>query len=163
MAINDTNTVLWYFKSGKAWSRNSNAKWTKYRDIEMQIIEEAYQQGKSEVLLDRYRIDLKVLIQFNRANPSKQRPVRRQLGSQRQECLREERFYSPPLHTSTPSYGKTFAWCPFLDEWLKSSAGKKALLDFSSAIDACINGIVEEAEKHQSNSKTEAQWMIEQL
>jgi hypothetical protein len=163
MAINDTNTVLWYFKSGKAWSRHSNAKWTKYRDIEMQIIEEAYQQGKSEVLLDKYRIDLKILIQFHRANPSKQRPVRRQLGSQRQECLREERFYSPPLLTSTPSYGQAFAWCPFLDEWLKSSAGRKALSDFSSSIDACINGIVEEAGKHQSDSKTEAQWMVEQL
>jgi hypothetical protein len=163
MATTDIDTAFWYFKSGDPWSQQPNDEWTKYRDIEMQIIEEAYQKGKSEVLLDKYRINLKSLMQFNRADSSKQRPVRRQLGSKRQECLREERFCSPPPLASAPSYGKLQEWCPFLTEWLKSSAGKKALMDFSSAIDACIDGIMKEAERHQSNSKTEAQWMIEQL
>ncbi|CAF4405353.1 unnamed protein product, partial [Rotaria magnacalcarata] len=46
----------------------------------MQIIEEAYQQGKPEVLLDKYRINLKEFIQVNRTNSSKQHPVRRQIG-----------------------------------------------------------------------------------
>ncbi|CAF2697430.1 unnamed protein product [Rotaria sp. Silwood2] len=159
----DSPTVFWYFKNGDVWYDKSSAEWVKYRDIEMQIIEEAYRQGKSEVLLDKYRIDLKEFIQFNRTNPSKQRPVRRQTGCKVQECLREERFNSLPLLTSTPSYGKALAWCPFLSEWLKSSAGKKAVLDFQSAIDACIDGILQEAVKHQSDSETEAQWMAEQL
>jgi hypothetical protein len=163
MMKSDSDAAFWYFKNGDPWSQESNGEWVKYRDIEMQIIEEAYQQGKPEVLLDRYRINLKEFVQFNRADSSKQCPVRRQAGSKRQDCLREERFCSPPLLTSTPSYGKASAWCPFLAEWHKSSAGKKALLDFSSSIDACINGILQEANKHQSNSETEAQWMVEQL
>jgi hypothetical protein len=163
MPTNDTDMVFWYFKNGDPWSQEPNDEWVKYRDIEMQIIEEAYQQKKAEVLLDQYRIDLKELIQFNRSDSSKQRPVRRQLGCKRQECLREERFFSPSLLATTPSYGKALAWCPFLTEWLKSPAGKKTLIDFSSSIDACINGILEEAKKHESNSETEAQGMVEQL
>jgi hypothetical protein len=163
MSTIDSNTVFWYFKNGDVWSPESNAEWVKYRDIEMEIIEEAYQQGKSEVLLDRYRIDLKEFIQFNRTDSSKQRPVRRQVGCNWKECLREERFCSPPLLTSTPSYGKALSWCPFLAEWLKLPAGKKAMIDFSSSIDACINGILEEAVKHQSNSETEANKMAEKL
>ena len=163
MTTKDNHTVFWYFKGGNPWSEEGNNEWIKYRDIEMQIIEEAYQQGKREVLLDKYRIDLKELLQFNRADSSKQRPVQRQLGFERQECLREERFCSPPLLVSTPSYGQALAWCPFLTEWLKSSAGRRAILDFSTSIDACINGILEEAKKHQSNSEKEANWMAEQL
>ncbi|CAF4086464.1 unnamed protein product [Rotaria magnacalcarata] len=163
MNTSDSITVFWYFKNGDVRNANSNIEWVKYRDIEMQIIEEAYQQGKPEVLLDKYRIDLKECIQFNRTNSSKQRPVRRQIGCKIQECLREERFNSPLLRTSTPSYGNALAWCPFLTEWLKSSAGKKAVLDFPSAIDACIDGILQEAVKSQSDSVTEAQWMVEQL
>ena len=119
MTKSNSDTVFWYFKNGDPWSQESDSEWIKYRDIEMQIIEEAYQQGKSEVLLDKYRINLKEFIQFNRNNSSKQRPVRRQIGSKRQECLREERFCSPPLLTSTSSYGKALAWCPFLTEWHK--------------------------------------------
>ncbi|CAF4868956.1 unnamed protein product [Rotaria sp. Silwood1] len=163
MNTSDSTIVFWYFKNGDVWNDNSNIEWVKYRDIEMQIIEEAYQQEKPEVLLDKYRIDLKEFIQFNRTNSSQQRPVRRQIGCKIQECLREERFNSSPLLTSTPSYGKALAWCPFLTEWLKSSAGRKAVLDFPSAIDACIDGILQEAVKHQSDSETEAQWMVEQL
>ncbi|CAF1083678.1 unnamed protein product [Rotaria sordida] len=163
MNTNGSNTVFWYFKNGDVWCDKSDAEWVKYRDIEMQIIEEAYQQGKSEVLLDKYRIDLKEFIQFNRTDSLKQRPVRRQVGCKVQECLREERFCSPSFLTSTPSYGKALAWCPFLTEWLKSPAGRKAALNFPSAIDACINGILQEAIKHQSNSEAEAKWMVDQL
>ncbi|CAF5161363.1 unnamed protein product, partial [Rotaria magnacalcarata] len=52
MNTSDSITVFWYFKNGNVWNANSNIEWVKYRDIEMQIIEEAYQQGKPEVLLD---------------------------------------------------------------------------------------------------------------
>ena len=129
----------------------------------MQIIEEAFQQGKSHILLDKYRIDLKEFIQFKRSDSSKQRSVRRQEGSDQQECLREDRFFSPPTLRSAPSHRKAHAWCPFLNDWLKLPAGWKALFDFRSAIDICINGIIEEAVKHESDSETEAKWMAEKL
>ena len=165
MAEGHSNMACWSFKGNNPWLQDSGTEWVPYRDIEMQIIEEAYQQGKLEVLLDNYRIDLKEFLQFKRTDASKQRPVRRRLGDNQQECLREARFYSTPPHSSPPpsSYGKASAWCPFLTEWLKLPAGKKAVLNFPSAIDACIDGIREEAARHQSNSITEAQWMIEQL
>ena len=163
MAAKSTEVVFWYFKSGDPWSTESNNEWIEYRDIEMEVIEDAYQQGKSEVLLDRYRIDFKELVQFNRTDASKQRPVKRELGTNRQECLRKTRFFSPTPLASTPSYGKFQAWCPFLTKWLESSAGKKALIDFPSAIDACINGILEEAKKHQNNDETEANRMADLL
>ena len=161
--IRNRDVVFWYFKGGDPWSQESDNEWIKYRDIEMQIIEEGYQQGKREVLLDKYRIDLKELIQFDRTDSSKQRPVRRQSGSEREECLREERFSSPPPLASTPSYGKYQAWCPFLAKWLESLMGKKVLVNFPLSIDACIDGILEEAKKNQSDSETEANWMTEQL
>lgn len=163
MATSDAEVALWYFKSGNSWSAEPNDEWTKYRDIEMQIIEEAFQQGKTEVILDKYRIDLKELIQFNRINSSKQRPVKRELGCSRIECLREERFHAPQASTPISPYGNVVAWCPFLTEWFESPAGKRALVDFTSAIDLCISGVLEEATKHNSNSKTEAQWMADQL
>ncbi|CAF1026547.1 unnamed protein product [Adineta steineri] len=163
MATSDTTIAFWYFKNGHVWSQEDTCEWIKYRDIEMQIIEEAYQQGKSEVLLDKYIINLKQFIQFNRLNLSKQRPVKRQLGCKQQQCLREERFFSPSLLSSASSYGNALAWCPFLIEWLKLPDGKRTILDFSSCIDICINGIIEEARKHQSNSETEAKWIAEQL
>ena len=163
MATSGVDQALWYFKSGNSWSTKPNDEWTKYRDIEIQIIEEAFRQEKTEVLLDKYRIDLKELIQFNRINSSKQRPVRRQLGCSRIECLREERFHAPHAFTSGSTYGNVVAWCPFLTKWFESPPGKRALVDFSSAIDLCINGILEEAKRHNSNSETEAQWMADQL
>jgi hypothetical protein len=163
MATINIEIVFWYFKSGDPWSEGSDTEWTKYRDIEMQIIEHAYKEEKCEILLDKYRIDFKQLIQFNRADSSKQRPVRREIGCQRQDCLREERFSSPLVLTSAPSYGTAHAWCPFLTEWLKLPAGKKALLNFSSSIDMCVDGILQEATKHQSASLAEANWMVEQL
>ena len=163
MSQNDIDIAFWYFRGRDPWSEESNNEWIKYRDIEMQIIEEAYQQGKSEVFLDQYRIDLKELIQFNRTDSSKQRSVRRQLGSHQDECLREQRFYTTSLLTSKSTYGNALAWCPFLAKWLESSAGRKSILDFSSSIDACIDGILEEAKKDDSDSETEANWMAEQL
>ena len=160
------NAVCWSFQSGRLWSSEQNEdSWINYRDIEMQLIEEAYQKGQREVLLDKYRLDLKEFLQYNQFNVSKQRPIRRVSGEHRQECLREERFFSPPLlsSSSSPSYGKASAWCPFLTQWLKTSAGKRALLNFPSCIDACIKGIRLEADQHKSNSESEARWMIERL
>jgi hypothetical protein len=159
----ETGIVQWYYGNKDERSDERIIEWVKYRDIEMEIIEIAYQRRKSEVCLDKYRIDLNKFIQFNRADSTQQFPVKRQTNCRREDCLREERFFSQPSLTSTPSYGSAQAWCPFLSAWLNTPAGKKALFDFSSAIDACIDGILQEAARHCSDSETEAKWMVEQL
>ena len=72
-------------------------------------------------------------------------------------------IFSPPTLRSAPSHRDEQAWCPFLNEWFKLPVGPKALLDFRWANDLCINGIIEEAVKHESDSETEAKWMAEKL
>ena len=77
------------------------------------------------------------------------------------DSLREERFYSIPSLSSLPSYGRASAWCPFLTAWLKSSAGRKAVLNHSSCLEMCIKGIRLEAARHASESEAES--MINRL
>ena len=162
MATN-VSIVQWYFGNRSEQSEERLIEWIKYRDIEIEIIEAAYQQRKSEVYLDRYRIDFNSLLQYDRFNSAQQCPVKRQTDCRREDCLREERFFSPPPLTATPSYGSAQAWCPFLSAWQNTRAGKKTLLDFSSSIDACAEGILHEAACTASDSITEANWMVEQL
>ncbi|CAF1230185.1 unnamed protein product [Didymodactylos carnosus] len=80
------DVVYWYFKSDvDPWSTTAN-EWTTYSDVEMTIIEEAYQEDKNEILLDQYKIDLKNLIQTKLSDKTKQRPIRREVnGCKRQE------------------------------------------------------------------------------
>jgi hypothetical protein len=116
--ITDTGIVQWYYGNQDERSEERIIEWIKYRDIEMEIIEIAYQQSKSEVSLGKYRIDLNKSIQFNRADSTEQYPIKRQTDCRREDYLREERFFSQPSLTSSPSYGSAQAWCPFLSAWL---------------------------------------------
>jgi hypothetical protein len=163
MMKTDKTAVFWYFQSGNSSSDESNTEWVKYRDIEIEIIEDVYQEGKTEVFLDAYRIDLKKFIQVSESDPTQQCHVRRDMDCRLEENLREERFCSELVLASPQSYGSVQAWCTFLITWLDSTAGKRALVDFFSAIDSCADGILEEAIKSNSNSITEAKWMAKLL
>jgi hypothetical protein len=166
-------TVLWYYKSNvnpwvDASTTDSNLiEWTKYRDVEIDLIEEAYRENKPYVLLDRYRVDFKYFIQIKLNDETKQRPVKRETNSTRKECLRESRFgLTLPLasvSSSISSYNHHDAWCPFLTAWFNSSSGKQTFLDFPKCIEACAQGIVREAALHDSNSNAEAAYMAEKI
>jgi hypothetical protein len=165
-------TVIWYYKSNNnPWPNvlpmdSGIPEWSKYRDLEIDLIEEGYQENKSYVLLDRYRVDFKNLIQINLNDETRQRPIKRETDSNRLECLRENRFGSILAVTpikSTTSYGAFDSWCPFLTAWLNSSSGKRAFLHFPNCIEACAQGIVQEAALHDSNSETEAAYMAEKI
>ena len=142
--------------------RNRLHGWIQHRNIETQIIETAYQERRSEVVLEQIRIDFEKCMQCNQSNPQEQCLVISQSDCRGGANLREERFYSEIISTAN-SYGSAQAWCPFLDAWLNSSAGKKALVNYSSAIDACIEGILHEAKQDRSSKEAEVKWMIEQL
>ena len=134
-------TVFWYYKSNvNPWPNLSTTnfhllEWTKYRDLEIDLIEEAYQKNQPYVLLDRYRIDFEHLIQIKLNDETKQRPIKREIGSNHIKCLRENRFCSTLPVTSPPSsassYGNFDLWCPFLTAWFKTPSGKRAFLPFS--------------------------------
>ncbi|CAF1130071.1 unnamed protein product [Adineta steineri] len=166
--------ICWYYKSNiNPWPNISTTdinqkEWSKYRDIEIDLIEEAYQKNESYVLLDRYRIDLKQFIQIKLTDETKQRPIKRQTDSTKKECLREYRFGSSiPLISdrslASLSYGSSDCWCPFLTAWLKSSAGQQAFIHFSKCIEACAQGIVREAALYGNHSNAEAAYMAEKI
>lgn len=167
-----TNEIaIWYFKSNASpWPNISTTdsnpiEWAKYRDVEIDLIEEAYKEKKSSVLLDRYRIDFNHFIQINIKDETKQRPIKRETLTNRNECLRANRFGSA-LSVDSPSstvLGSFDSWCPFLTAWLNSPSGKRSVLDFSKCIQACAEGIVREAAVHGSHSNTEAAHMAERI
>ena len=164
-------TVIWYFNSNKnPWPDRTTAdsnsiEWTKYRDVEIDLIEEAYQEKKSYVLLDRYRIDFAHFIQISLADETKQRPIKRETCNSRIECLRENRFGSTLTIESAPSIslGRFDSWCPFLTAWFSCPFGKRAITDFTKCIEACAQGIVKEAVLHDSHSRAEAAYMAEKI
>ncbi|CAF2458972.1 unnamed protein product [Rotaria sp. Silwood2] len=165
-----SESIAWYYQSDvNPWPNtstiDSNLKqWTKYRDIEIDLIEEGYQEKKSYAILDRYRIDFKHLIQINLNDETKQRPVKREANFNRIECLRENRFGSTiPIMSSSSSYGNFDSWCPFLTAWLNSSSGKQTFVHFPKCIEKCAQGIIKEAALHDSHSNVEAAYMAEKL
>jgi hypothetical protein len=88
----------WYWNSAPdPWSAEEQEIWTKYTDVENEIIEDAYREKKNYVEIDgNYIIDLKQLIQ-QKVNSNKQRPINRIQFDPNQSSfsLREERFSSP--------------------------------------------------------------------
>ncbi|UJR08282.1 hypothetical protein I4U23_012554 [Adineta vaga] len=173
MEIEKNEVVFWYFKSNvNPWpniqnNESSLSDWTKYGDIETKIIEEAFQQKRTGVALDEYRIDFEHLIQVDLTDESKQRPVKRQLGDSQQMCKREHRFSSNIATISSDirsvSFGAPDAWCPFLNEWLKTSSGSRAFIDVSICTEECAKGIEREALLHHNNSKAIAAYMAEKI
>jgi hypothetical protein len=164
-----SETVFWYYKSKvNPWPNtltndSSATEWTKYRDLEIDLIEEAYQNNKPYVLLDRYRIDFNHFIQINLDDDTKQRPIKRETSSNRIECLRENRFGSKLPITSSSLYGRSDAWCPFLTTWFDTPSGKRTFVHFPDCIEACAQGLIREAALHDSHSNAEAAYMAEKL
>ncbi|CAF1186162.1 unnamed protein product [Adineta steineri] len=69
------------------------------------MIEEAYLEKKGVVVLDDYRISFDRFIQMSNKNINNQRPVKRMSTDQNDEChLRQERFFSLPIHPKAPFY-----------------------------------------------------------
>ena len=163
MAEKFEQKAVWLFKSIDESVLRGDEVWIKFRDIEMEIIEDAYRKGKSDIALDNYRIDFEESVQIDKKDSTKKQLVERVLMYEDQHYLRECRFRTPPSFTMAPSYGKLKEWCPFLSAWLKTPMGMKSLIKFETIIDACIEGILKEAELHESHSMTEANWMVEQL
>lgn len=162
--------VAWYYSANvDPWPNTAAAEkaWTRYRDVEIDLIEEAYQEKRSSVLLDRYRIDFDEFLQVRRDDETKQRPVKRETSSTAQQCLREYRFGSTLATSTAPSsassFGNSDVWCPFLNAWLRSPAGRKGFFQLPTCLEACAQGIIREAVLHCSNSNTEAAFMAEKI
>ncbi|CAF1016755.1 unnamed protein product [Didymodactylos carnosus] len=97
----DQKRAQWYWKSNSdPWSVNKKEEWTKYSDIESEIIEEASNEKTKTKLveLDNYWINLNDYIQINKYDKSKQRQIKRVLINRNEnQGLREERFFHPQV------------------------------------------------------------------
>ncbi|CAF4133807.1 unnamed protein product [Rotaria sp. Silwood2] len=96
----------WYWNSSaNPWSSDTHSRdWSKYSDVENEIIEEGFTAKNEEVEVDgNYIISLKLLIQYNKLDTNKQRPIKRVImdPNRRFEHLREERFSLPIASTAT--------------------------------------------------------------
>ncbi len=91
--------IEWMWKSNtNAWSQSEQEEWHCYSDIETAIIEEAFQEKLSDVLLDDYHIDLKHFLQVPNIDENSQRPMRRTHHGQKEDGrLREARFMPNPV------------------------------------------------------------------
>mmetsp|Transcript_10594 Transcript_10594/g.14506 ORF Transcript_10594/g.14506 Transcript_10594/m.14506 type:complete len:135 (+) Transcript_10594:75-479(+) len=76
--------MSWFFKSDLRYK--GDIGWTAYADDESEIIEEAYQNGKTIVKVnDKYKIDLEKMFQYRITDTTKQREVKREAPKKKQK------------------------------------------------------------------------------
>jgi hypothetical protein len=163
----------WFYDSShEPWAQASHIAsttpiWNRYQWIEIQMIEKAYQSAYKEVRLGKYRIDLKNFIQVKLTDESKRRRVKRDNDSVRIDDAFKHRLYDelilPGAQQRATTYGTFDAWCPFLNAWLQSPAGKRSLDNFQSCIEPCAQGIIQEAIMHDSASQAKAAQMAAEI
>ena len=152
----------WLWKSNpNAWSSEVDEEWQTYSDIEMSIIEEAFQRGDNEVPLDDYIIDLKRLVQMKKIDLSKQRPIQR-ISDVNLKCRREERFALPCDKDSSHSRKSfedegQFRSPKFVEEWIK----RNPRIRTREHIKKAAQGILDEG--RLLGKFVESQWLANQL
>jgi hypothetical protein len=157
-----SNKYQWLWKSNSdPWSSDAEEEWTTYSDIEMTIIEEAHEQKHDEVLLDDYIIDLKHLVQMNKTDTDKQRPIKR-ISDVNLQCIREERFTllgenrANVRRKSFEDEGR-YVSPKFVEEWIKRHPRIKR----SERVRKAAEGILEEG--RLLGKFAESQWLANKL
>jgi hypothetical protein len=91
--IDMSNKYQWLWRSNSSCSVSNDTKeWRQYSDVEMSIIEDAYQQKREQVELDNYIIDLKSCLQINKLNQVEKKPVKR-ISDEAIRYSREKYFF----------------------------------------------------------------------
>ena len=152
----------WLWKcNSDPWSSDIEEQWQTYSDIEMTIIEEAHQRGEDEVPLDNYIIDLKRLLQINKEDITKQRPIKR-IADGNLQCIREERFSLPNddgslIRRKSFEDDGQFVSPKFIQEWAK----RNPRIRMPERIKKAAQGILEEG--RLLGKFVESQWLANQL
>jgi hypothetical protein len=95
MAVNASTYAEWMWQSSlHPFSSDAEDEWRSYSEEQNDIIEEAYQDGKSGVYLQNYYIDFKRLVQVAINSPTKQRPIKRLVHNKGNKKLEEELYVS---------------------------------------------------------------------
>ena len=90
--------VEWWWKSNSnPFSSTESPEWTRYSDVENEIIEDAYQKKEPHAMLDDVHIDFAHQIQISNSNFNNQRPIQRRTLAKTDQRLREARFMPDPI------------------------------------------------------------------
>ncbi|CAF1972655.1 unnamed protein product [Rotaria magnacalcarata] len=149
-------------------SSSETDEWHSYSDVEVIIIEEAFQKRLKQALLDNYYIDFENFIEISYNNPEDQRVVKRTLKKRTMLGLMNDRFSQNPITPSTSFTKRLLADRePFFNAFYKhinlsdslnllSDGAKLGLL-----LEKAAQGLIIEA-KHAGKQK-EGEWMAQQL
>ncbi|CAF1346799.1 unnamed protein product [Didymodactylos carnosus] len=169
----DHARAQWYWKSNSnPWLNNEKEEWTRYSDIQSDIIEHTFDQTMNTNLveLDNYWIDLKRSVQISKHDQTKQRQIKRMLiTADDNECLRKERFFFPePLKKPFNEDRLDGGYHGFIKEW--ETKGKTFLFFWQEKNkEICNSDKVEQAAKgiilegNRLGKKDESQWIAEKL
>ncbi|CAF1984890.1 unnamed protein product [Rotaria magnacalcarata] len=147
------------------------AEWQKYTDVETEIIEEAFQQGLPEVLLDDYHIVFARSMQISNNDEKKQRPVKRVVDrnkDEREKRVRAERFLEDSvlpsnsfinwqIEPTTPDFVQE-ACSHYGVRWEKGITCQSVL---EMWIEKAAEGFIIEAKK--VGKQREGEWMAKRL
>ncbi|CAF1239209.1 unnamed protein product [Rotaria sordida] len=155
--------VEWMWKANiDPFSNFQPAEWHSYSDVEMAIIEEAFEKQLSEALLDDYHIDFQHFIQISNNNVNNQRPVKRIVNERGEERLREERFTNNPIAPSgsfTDTSSLYFARA--VREHFEFTASSFNDVQRRILIEKAAEGLIVEGEK--VGKQQEGLWLSQQL
>ncbi|CAF1529190.1 unnamed protein product [Adineta ricciae] len=166
--MSSSTRIEWMWKSNEnPWDSSQEEQWSSYSDVETAMIEEAFQNNLSEILLDNYHINLKKSLQISNSNENNQRPIKRIQRNQRLSGgkLRETRFLPTPIHPETPfadqqlflSYiGEIFSMFQVQDSNALLETNNRQLM-----IKKAAEGIMNEGKL--LGKQKEAEWISEQL
>lgn len=146
--------VRWMWNaSPEPFSKSQPAEWRRFTDVETMIIEEAFQTGKNQAILDDCRIDLKKLIQISNNDTNRQRPVKRMIPNRDEIQIRVDRFLVNPIETDRSDGGQYGFISPFIREtvrYLKLIRDGLPSQDPSivtMVVDKAVQGIIDEGRK----------------
>ncbi|CAF1512807.1 unnamed protein product [Rotaria magnacalcarata] len=151
---NFSKCVKWMWQSNSnPWSKSEPAEWSYYSDVGSLIIEGAYLNNQTGVLLDGYFIDFKHKVQIDSSDANKQRPVKRLMRKREDQRLREERFMFDPISPKRP-FGGEYGWIsPLILQLRKDLCLKKMELPSKDErivqilVEKAVLGIIEEGKQ----------------
>lgn len=139
--------------SADPFSKSESAEWCTYSDVENMIIEEAFISGKTDAMLDDYRINFKYKLQICNNDANRQRPVKRMTLDRNDRHFREERFMPNPIAPIRP-FGDQYGFVsPFVKEVAKHLKLNKDQLPSKNPIivpeivEKAAIGIIEEGKR----------------
>ena len=157
--------VEWWWKSNvDPFSDKEPAEWSRYSDVENAIIEEAYQNKRTDVVLDDVHIDFVHQLQLSNHDVKHQRPIKRQSFIKTDQRLREARFMPDPISPSSSFHDLVGYRKIFIEnvmEYLSLRLTNNWDDRRGEIVDRAMQGIIYEGKL--AGKQCEGQWLAEQL